>query len=402
MGRRLAIMFAILVVFGGVGFMLGRMTTPTHPSDYYGNNSRSYDLAPANYQQETTKSSNRENRRTAITRVASAASPAVVGITVKEVHEYQYQDPFQNFFNDPFFEQFFGKREPRTFKQEVQGLGSGFIISSDGYLLTNDHVAGSANEITVTLTNKKQYKAKLVGSDRVGDIALLKIDGENFPFLKLGDSDDIMVGEDVVAFGNPFGLFDINDKPIVTNGIVSSLGMKLQGDEGRVYRDMIATNAQINKGNSGGPLVNMDGEVIGMNTLIFTGGYTQTYVGYGFAIPINRVKKIIEPLKKNGKIERDFWTGVRVQTIDNRMAKLLGMNSTDGVIVSDVQRNSPGEKAGLQPGDVILEINGTKVVNEESIFEILNDARTGDVVKMKVLRDQKDVTLSLKLEKQKK
>jgi serine protease Do len=251
------------------------------------------------------------------------------------------------------------------------------------------------------MTNKKSYRAKLIGSDRVSDIALLKIDGADFPYLHFGDSDDILVGEDVVAFGNPFGLFDINDKPIVTNGIVSSTGMKLSGDEGRVYRDMIATNAQINKGNSGGPLVNMNTEVIGMNTLIYTGGYSQTYVGYGFAIPINRIKKVIEILKKDGKIERNFWTGIRVQNVDERMAKPLGLQKSEGVIVTDVEKNSPGDRAGLQPGDVILEANGIPIVNEEAIMEVIREAKTGDILNMTIHRDKNTMKIMLKLEKQK-
>ncbi len=404
MARRIIIVALIFLLFGLAGFFLGRVTVTPPPTNYYGTDTRHYDTEPAVFQQENTKqSNNREARRSLVTHVAAVASPAVVGITVKEVREYTVRDPFQNFFNDPFFDQFFGRREKRdqTYKEEVQGLGSGFIISPDGYILTNDHVIGNAKEITVTMTNKQRYKAKLIGSDHVSDVALLKIDGENFPYLRLGDSDDIMVGEDVVAFGNPFGLFDINDKPIVTNGIVSSTGMKLSGDEGRIYRDMVATNAQINKGNSGGPLVNMNSEVIGMNTLIFTGGYSQTYVGYGFAIPINRVKKMIEILKKEGKVERNFWTGISIQSVDERMLKPLGLQKAEGVIISDIQKNSPGDRAGLQPGDVILEVNGVPIVNEESIKDEIRDAKTGDSLTMAIMRDKKKMNITLKLEKQK-
>jgi serine protease Do len=404
MARRIIIVALIFLIFGIAGFFVGRYTAPAHFVDYYGSDVRHYDTEPAVFQQENVKQpTNRESRRSIITRVAAVASPAVVGINVKEVREYTVRDPFQNFFNDPFFDQFFGRREKRdqTYKEEVQGLGSGFIISPDGYILTNDHVAGNAKEITVTMTNKQRYKAKLIGSDRVSDIALLKIDGENFPYLQLGDSDDIMVGEDVVAFGNPFGLFDINDKPIVTNGIVSSTGMKLPGDEGRVYRDMIATNAQINKGNSGGPLVNMNSEVIGMNTLIYTAGYSQTYVGYGFAIPINRIKKVLEILRKDGKVERDFWTGISVQNVDERMVKPLGLQKAEGVIITDVQKNSPGERAGLQPGDVIIEAGGFPVVNEQSIMEVIHEAKTGDTMKITVMREKKKMDFTLSLEKKK-
>jgi serine protease Do len=404
MVRKIFIVTLILLLFGAAGFFIGRMTTPQRTADYSGPDVGHYDTEPVYFQQEEAKQpNNRESRRSVLTHVAAAVSPAVVGITVKEVREYTVKDPFQNFFNDPFFDQFFGRRENRdqTYRQEVQGLGSGFLISSDGYILTNDHVAGNAKEITVTMTNKKRYTAKIIGSDRVSDIALLKIDGSDFPYIRFGDSDDIMVGEDVVAFGNPFGLFDINDKPIVTNGIVSSTNMKLSGDEGRVYRDMIATNAQINKGNSGGPLVNMSSEVIGMNTLIYTAGYSQTYVGYGFAIPINRIKKVIEVLRKDGKIERNFWTGVRVQNIDERLIKPLGLSKAEGVIVTDVEKNSPGDRAGLQPGDVILEVSGIPITNENAIMEVIHEAKTGDTLTMTILRDKKKMKITLTLEKQK-
>ncbi len=404
MARKIFIVTIILLLFGAAGFFIGRTTTPQRTADYYGPDTGHYDTEPVFLQQEETKQpNNRESRRSFITHVAAVVSPAVVGITVKEVREYTVKDPFQNFFNDPFFDQFFGRRDHRdqTYKEEVRGLGSGFLISSDGYILTNDHVAGNAKEITVTMTNKKRYTAKLFGSDHVSDIALLKIDGTDFPYIRFGDSDDILVGEDVVAFGNPFGLFDINDKPIVTNGIVSSTNMKLSGDEGRVYRDMIATNAQINKGNSGGPLVNMNSEVIGMNTLIYTAGYSQTYVGYGFAIPINRIKKVIDILRKDGKIERNFWTGVRVQNIDERLVKPLGLSKAEGVVVTDVEKNSPGDRAGLQPGDVILEAGGVTIANEEAILEVIHEAKTGDALTMTILRDKKKMKITLTLEKQK-
>jgi len=170
-------------------------------------------------------------RRNAITHAVAIASPAVVGINVTEVREYQYRNPFSQFFgNDPFWNQYFGNR---TYRQEIKGLGSGFIISSDGYIVTNDHVAGNAKEITVTLTNKEKYNAELVGTDPIADIALLKINGKDFPYLHLGNSDDVIIGEWAIAMGNPFGLFEISDKPTVTVGVVSAVGMNLSAGEGR-------------------------------------------------------------------------------------------------------------------------------------------------------------------------
>ena len=333
------------------------------------------------------------SRQNAITRTVSKASPAVVGINVIEVQEYR--DPWSNMFgDDPFFRQFFGDR---TYTQQVQGLGSGFIISPDGYVLTNDHVAGRAKEITVTMTNGEKYKARRVGTDLVSDIALLKIDADNLPYIKLGNSDDVITGEWVIAFGNPFGLFDINDKPTVTVGVVSATKMNLRAQQGRVYRGMIQTDASINSGNSGGPLVNSLGEVIGVNAVIFTPN--QGSIGLGFAIPINRVKTIVAELKRNGKIDREYWTGLEIQTVDRRVARYFGLEKVEGVIVSDVKKGSPAERAGFKVGDIIQEINAEKVVDDAAMIAIVDEARVGDTLRIKVLREKKTIDLKLKLEK---
>ncbi|MBI4548929.1 MAG: trypsin-like peptidase domain-containing protein [Ignavibacteriae bacterium] len=353
---------------------------------------------PIVYQNATRDSITQEiatHRHNAITRAVATASPAVVGITVTEVREYHYRDPFSQFFGeDPFFRQFFGDR---VLRQPVKGLGSGFIISSDGYILTNDHVAGNAQEITVTLTSGEQYKAELIGTDLVSDIALLKINGKNLPYLKLGNSDDVIIGEWVIALGNPFGLFEISDKPTVTVGVVSATGMNLQVQGGRYYRGMIQTDASINSGNSGGPLINAVGEVNGVNAVIFTPN--QGSVGVGFAIPINRVKSIIAELKKSGKIERNFWTGLEINTVDARVARYFGLDKAEGVIVSDVKRGSPAQRSGFKVGDIITEVNGERVVNEDNIAAIVNDAKAGDVLRMKVLREKREIMLELRLER---
>lgn len=334
-------------------------------------------------------------RRNAITGAVAIASPAVVGINVTEVREYSYRDPFSQFFNDdPFFRQFFGDR---IYRREIKGLGSGFIISPDGYILTNDHVAGNAKEITVTLTNGEQVKAELVGTDLVSDISLLKIEGKNFPFLRLGQSDDVIIGEWVIALGNPFGLFDISDKPTVTVGVVSATGMNLRAEGGRYYRGMIQTDAAINSGNSGGPLINSVGEVIGINAVIYTPN--QGSIGLGFAIPVNRVKNILTDLKKYGKIERNYWTGLEIQTVDARVARYFGLDKVEGVIVSDVKRNSPAQRSGFKVGDIIVEVNGERIINEDNITAIVSDARAGDVLRLKVLREKQNVNLDLKLER---
>jgi len=339
------------------------------------------------------------SRQNAITRAVAKVSPAVVGINVIAVQQVTVRDPFAGFFNDPFFKPFFGDR---TYKQEVKELGSGFIISPDGYIVTNDHVAGNATDITITISGGKQMKAKVVGTDPATDICLLKVDGKELPYVTIGNSDEVMIGEWTIAFGNPFGLFEINDKPTVTVGVISATGMKLGQLENRYYRDMIETDAAINGGNSGGPLVNSNGEVIGMNTLIFTAGQTSTYIGYGFAIPINKVKKVVIDLKKKGKISRDITAGFDVQPVDARIAQYLGMKQPQGVIVSDIQAGGPAVVAGLKIGDVVLEVNGEKVNSDSDILAVMVEASPGDYLKFKVFRDHKTIDISLKLEVPKK
>ncbi|HAY34729.1 MAG TPA: 2-alkenal reductase, partial [Bacteroidetes bacterium] len=325
-----------------------------------------------------------QSRETAITRAVQKVSPAIVGINVEEVREVQ--DPFSMFDNDPFFRQFFGNRQPQ--KRVVRGLGSGFIISPDGYILTNDHVAGNATKISVTMTNGETIDAKLIGSDKNSDVALLKIDKSNLPYTVLGNSDNVIIGEWVIALGNPFGLFDINDKPTVTVGVVSATDMKISAsDVNRVYKDMIQTDASINSGNSGGPLLNADGEVIGMNTIIYTGGqFSAGSIGVGFAISINRVKKLMEEIKANGKIDRNFNVGFRIQTIDDRIAKYLNLESAAGVVVTDVQKGGLADNAGLLSEDVIVEANGEKIKNDQDILFVVNDLKKGDNLKMKIIR----------------
>jgi len=237
----------------------------------------------------------------------------------------------------------------------------------------------------------------LVGTDAPSDVCLLKIDGKNLPSLRLGNSDDVLIGEWAIALGNPFGLFEISDKPTVTVGVVSATGMNLSGEGGRHYHGMIQTDAAINSGNSGGPLLNSLGEVIGMNTLIFTPN--QGSIGLGFAIPVNRVKTILDELRKGGKIEHALWTGLDVQSVDARVARYFGLDRAEGVIVSDVRQKSPAERAGVRVGDIITEVNGEKIANEEAILSLLNDSRAGELWKMTVIREKKKIALDLQLER---
>ena len=354
-------------------------------------------LALAQLQDQKDKNNDEitSSRKNIITETVKSVSPAIVGINVIEIREYK--DPFFSFFDDPFFQRFFGNRG--TYNQEVKGLGSGYIISSDGYIVTNDHVAGNASKITVTLTDGRSFDAKIIGSDNASDICLLKIDGDDLPYVTLGNSDDIIIGEWVIALGNPFGLFELNDKPTVTVGVVSATGMNLDAINERYYLNMIQTDASINGGNSGGPLVNSLGEVIGMNTLIFTSGNNSGSIGLGFAIPVNKVKRIIEELKEKGKIDRNFEIGMRIQSIDEGIAKYYHLTSSKGVIVTKVYPGTPADRGGIEVGDIILDVEGFKINNENSMFSVFHEFRTGQTITLKIIRDEKEITKQMKLVK---
>lgn len=335
-----------------------------------------------------------DGRNTVITETVKKVSPAIVGINVTEIR--QYENPFNPFYNDPFFRQFFGNEG--TYSQKVKELGSGYIISPDGYIVTNDHVAGNASQITVTLTNGKQYNAKLIGTDHASDISLVKINDKNLPIVTLGNSDNIIIGEWVIAFGNPFGLFEINDKPTVTVGVISATGMNLEPIDNRYYLNMIQTDAAINGGNSGGPLVNSLGEVIGMNTLIYTANGVQGNIGLGFAIPINKVKRIITELKEHGKINRNFDVGLGVQSIDENIAKAYGLPSTRGVIVTQVVPGSPADDSGIKVRDIITQVGNYHITNQETLISVFQEFRVGQKVTIKLLRDDKEITTTMTLE----
>ncbi len=339
------------------------------------------------------------SRHNAITRAVALATPAIVGINVIQYIEvpYTYYDPFI----DPFFEFFFGgrPREYFTERYKVQGLGSGFLISPDGYILTNHHVAGKASKIIVTTTEGKKYDAKLVAADEVTDVALLKIEGENFPYLKLGNSDDVIVGEWVIAMGNPFGLFDLNAKPTVTVGVVSNIGVDIAQDN-KLYKNMIQTDAAISSGNSGGPLLNSLGEVIGINTMIYstaTSSRGAGSIGIGWAIPINRVKKVLNKFVEVGEVHRSFDLGITLIEPNSTRARRLRIEFDEGLFVAEVYRNSPAAKAGIEPGDIILEIDGKKVNTLEEYKYVLYDAFVDDELNFKIKRADSIISLKLKV-----
>ena len=392
LGKFIIAAFLLLITAGAIVYFIDRNSDKLYFSESRNDSS----LVPANYQQNLINNQAlNDSRQNIITETVKKVSPAVVGISVTEIR--QYRDPFGSFFDDPFFRQFFGDRG--TQNRKVQGLGSGYIISPDGYILTNDHVAGNASEITVTLTNGNHYPAKIIGTDPVSDICLLKIEGGDFPFISLGNSDDIIIGEWVIALGNPFGLFNINDKPTVTVGVISAIGMNLEPINNRYYLNMIQTDAAINGGNSGGPLVNSLGDVIGMNTLIFTAGGAQGSIGLGFAISINKVKRIVTELKEKGEIDRNFDIGLRIQSIDEGIANYYNLPSTKGVIITQVAPASPAVKAGLKVGDLIVEVESFKINNEQTLVGVFQEFRRGQIVDIKIIRDNEELIKKMKLEK---
>ena len=331
------------------------------------------------------------SRRTAITRAVEAASPAVVSVNVIEVRNVVRR-------SNPLAEFFYGRPIPdQVFQQEVQGLGSGFVVSPDGYIVTNDHVAGNATRITIAFADGRQMPAELVGSDPETDIALLKVEtDEPLPYLDYETREGAIVGEWAIALGNPFGLFEATE-PTVTVGVVSAVGRDFPAQQGRTFRDMIQTDAAINSGNSGGPLVDALGRVIGMNTFIFStrsGGS----VGLGFAVPAWRIEQVTEELRTTGTVDRSAYTGLRVRPITDRIARMLDLPEARGLIVTSVESASPAERAGLLPRDVIVSVGGEAVTSSEDVRQLLIDNRAGDTVRLGVVRGGETRDLSLTLE----
>ena len=329
----------------------------------------------------------------AFTSVVKKVMPAVVHIrvekTVKNTGGFGGDD---DFYNNPFFQQFFGpqfRQRPRQFKQ--QGQGSGFIISKDGEILTNNHVVEGADSITVILSDKQQVKAKLIGADPETDIALLKIDdGDNLPVVPLGDSDALEVGEWVIAIGNPFGL-----SQTVTVGVVSAKGRNQVGIND--YENFIQTDAAINPGNSGGPLLNIHGEVIGINSALYT--KTGGYMGIGFAIPINMVKTVEAQLNAKGKVTRG-WVGVAIQNVDENLAKSFNLKKAEGILISEVQHGSPAEKAGLKQGDVILRLNNTPLDDANDLRNQISLLPPGSKAGLQIIRDGKTQDIEITIGEQ--
>lgn len=324
------------------------------------------------------------SRRNAITRAVEMVSPAVVGVNATQLQRRNM---------DPWFRFFYGDQYSL-----MPVLGSGFIISADGYVLTNDHVAGNAETISITMTNRDKIPARLIGTDPVTDISLLKIDVDHdLPFIKLGNSEDVIVGEWSIAFGNPFGLMSSSAKATVTVGVVSATHVGLEESEGRVYRNMIQTDAAINSGNSGGPLVNSLGEVIGINTVIYSPN--QGSVGLGFAVPVNRVKEIVRILKETGTVNREFDPGFRVQPVNDAIAQAYNLKRVEGVVVTQITgRNGVAAKSGLEVADIILKANGEPVYSISVLQDLIRYSLRSEHIELEVVRNNANKIIDLKLD----
>ncbi len=328
------------------------------------------------------------------TELAKAAGSAVVNISTERMTKTAPENFFGELFRNapPGFEKFFDQferfqNEQQQRPQKQRSLGSGFIISDDGYIVTNYHVVADADVIRVNFQgnkNKSSIPAKLVGSDEETDIALLKVEvKEKLPFLKFGDSDALQVGSWLLAIGNPFGL-----DHTVTAGILSAKGRVIHAGP---FDNFLQTDASINPGNSGGPLLNMNGEVIGINTAIIAGG-----AGIGFAIPSSMASKIVEQIKEGKKIRRG-WLGVTIQDVDENSAKALGLDRPRGALIGSVMAGEPAEKAGIKPGDVILNVDGKDIADSNNLLHVIAGKNPGTDVKLDVWRDGKTVPLTLTL-----
>jgi serine protease Do len=385
-GRAYWILLSFIIaalVFGGLR-VAGVIRTPSHP--VFG-----ADKIPLRIAKSAEPVSLAEFKN-GFSSVIDPILPMVVNISSTKVVKRPNQMP-GFFFNDPFFRQFFGDQggePPQTPEtQREQSLGSGVIVNGDGYILTNNHVIAGASDIEVFTPDRKKYKAKVIGTDPQTDVGVLKIEATGLPAITLADSSTLKVGDVVFAIGDPFGVGET-----ATAGIVSATGRALRGAIER-YEDFIQTDAAINPGNSGGALIDIHGYLVGINTAILAGngGGNQ---GIGFAIPVNMARNVMEQIVQHGRVIRG-QLGVRVQPVDPDMAKVLGLDRGRGALVGDVIPNSPAAKAGIQRGDVILELNGQEVNGPEDLSVRVAQTPPGSNVHLKVYRNgqTRDVTVTL-------
>ena len=330
----------------------------------------------------------RSARHTIVVDIAQAVSPAVVSIGVtKTTYVRQYNDFGGDLFFSPYI---LGKSD-----QKFPYLGSGFIIDKKGHVITNYHVVEDSNSINVTLTDKRTFQARLLDADRYVDVALLQIEGlkgtEDLPTIPMGNSNDIMIGETVLAVGNPFGPLIADPRPSVSVGVVSAVQRTFKADEqSRIYQDMIQTDAAINPGNSGGPLINLDGEVIGINTFILSRSGDSSSVG--FSIPINRATKVVEEILRFGKI-RSIRLDFEVTRLTPYIIHTLNLAIKSGALVRQIDTDGPARKAGLEPGDVIVRADDKEIQNETDLLTYFLTRTVGEAIKLRVIRDGKPLDL---------
>ncbi len=324
--------------------------------------------------------------------VAAKTMPAVVNISTDKMVDSNFQHPFME---DPMFRRFFNMPDDDTHKKDEgesqermeHSLGSGIVISADGYILTNNHVVENASKVHVTFAGEREYEAEIIGTDPPTDVALIKIDAKNLPFVEISDSDKLRVGDQVMAIGNPFGVGQT-----VTLGIASALGRNIGLMD---YSDLIQTDASINPGNSGGALVNMKGELVGMNAAILSrSGGSQ---GIGFAIPTNMAMRVVESLRTVGHVQRAYL-GVFPQVVDQSMADYYGMDRPRGVLITQVNDDTPADKAGLRNGDIILSVDEKKIKNPSMLRNVISLSEVGEKVKLAIVRDGAEEDVYVQLE----
>ena len=332
--------------------------------------------------------------------VSKKVGPAVVSISTEVTERVRFRrgggSPFPEFDDDifdRFFRDFFGDQPEREFKQ--RGLGTGVLIDEEGTILTNEHVIHGADKVTVTLPDGREFKGQIKGMDLRSDLAVIKIDAKNLPYVQMGDSDGVKIGQWAIAIGNPFGFAVGSSEPTLTVGVISAVNRSIRiGGGDRDYSGLLQTDAAINPGNSGGPLVNLKGQVVGINVAIFstTGGYQ----GVGFAIPSNRAKSILGDLIQGKKVLYG-WLGINVQDLSEELAKHFGLESREGVIVARVLPGSPGEKGGLKDGDVIRSYDGQPIKDVRELLKQVARTKVNKRVALGVIRDRRSVTVTVEV-----
>jgi serine protease Do len=327
-------------------------------------------------------------RRTAAVEVVQKVGPAVVSVLTET--EVQQRSPFSVFRGDPFFERFFRDFFDPGMPRTAQSLGSGVIIDPEGHVLTNEHVVGRASRIKVSLQDGREFPAKLVGADPNNDLAVLQIEtDERLPFVRPGTSSDLMVGEPVIAIGNPFGL-----SHTVTTGVISAVDRSIRASEDRAFYGFLQTDASINPGNSGGPLLNAEGELIGINTAIYQGAE-----GIGFAIPIDTARRVVDELLRHGQVA-PVWLGVELQDLDPRLHDVLELpRGTKGALVSGVAPGSPADKAGLRRGDLVMKAAGHAVPTARDLYGIVERATPGEPITLEIWREGERLQVTARAER---